>query len=86
MNNKVMQSYVWHDDKCFYVSTVNRESSATHGGGTYAETMVWEYDYDSRSRGDIVGEGEFLTGSIFTHLAICKRIHETGKPDEGGAP
>lgn len=80
MHNKVMQSYVWHEGKCFFVSTINRESSAVYAyGATYAETMVWEYDYEKRVRGTLIGQGEGLTGSVHTHLAMCKQLAESGK-------
>jgi hypothetical protein len=65
MSDKVMQSYVWHDGKCFFVSTIDRQSSAALSqGGTYAETLVWDYDYEKRERGALVGQGEGATGSI----------------------
>ena len=75
---KIIQSYIWHDGKAFFVSTINRESSAMYGG-TYAETMVWEWDEKTRERGKIVGQDEGSADSIYAHQRMCKRIHETGK-------
>lgn len=75
---KIIQSYVWHDGKCFFVSTINRESSSMYGG-TYAETMVWEWDETKKERGRIVGQDEGSSGSIYAHQRMCKLIHETGK-------
>ena len=74
-----MQSYVWHGDKCFFVSTIDRASSvALDYGGMYSETMVWEYDYDKRERGSLVWQGEDIKGGISTHSLACKNIHEFG--------
>ena len=81
MNNQIMQSYVHHGDKVFFVSTINRESSSMFGG-TYAETMVWEWDPETRERGAFVGQGEGSSDSIYTHQAFCKQLHETGALNE----
>jgi len=83
MSHKIIQSYVWHGDKCFFVSTINRESSAAAAyGATYAETMAWEYDHDTAERKAFVGQDEGATNSISAHIKACKRLHETGQFDE----
>ncbi len=87
MSRPIIQSYVWHGEKCFFVSTIDRESSAMEGG-TYAETMVWEFDFKERNRGDIVGQGEDATGSAREHYALCQRLIDSGSmelPDDGDA-
>ena len=81
MTNKIIQSYVYHGDKCWFVSTINRESSSMCGG-TYAETMVWEWNEKEMKRLDMVFQDEHVTDSIFSHIKICKRINETGDPQE----
>ncbi len=79
MNNKVIQSYVWHENKCFFVSTINRECSAILAyGDIYAETMVWECDTETRKRGNLVWQGEDVRDGIDTHISVCRKIHETG--------
>jgi hypothetical protein len=75
--SRVIQSYLYHDGKCFFVSTINRESSSMKGG-TYAETMVWDCEPDTHVRGLCLWQGEAMTGSIRTHLAVCQRIADTG--------
>ena len=86
MEDSIVQSYVWHGDKGFFVSTINRPSSAAAAyGRVYAETMVWEWDAKTRERGVIVGQDEAGEDSIRSHLAMVKRLHETGQcelPDE----
>lgn len=78
---RLIKSYVFHKDNCFFVSTINRESSSMYGG-TYAETMVWCFDWATNERKNLIWQGEGGTSSINTHLSICKRLFETGIPDE----
>lgn len=62
---------------CFFISTINRESSSPFAyGATYAETYVWEYNYELSSRGELVGQYEDCAGSINGHL---KAIHDFSK-------
>lgn len=79
MSETLIQSYVWHKSNCFFVSTIDRDSSALAGPGRYAETLVWEYDYEEHERGQIVGQDEGVEGSIRTHLVIVQRLYETGQ-------
>lgn len=74
----IIQSYVTHKGKTFFVSTINRESSSMLGG-TYAETLVWELDEKTGERKQLVGQDEGATDSIFAHQRMCERIYETGK-------
>jgi len=74
MNKKMIQSYVYHGDKCFFVSTIDRELSS--------ETMVWAYDYAKSERGNFEGQAEGAEGSIRTHLMMCERLHKIGRTDE----
>lgn len=86
MADSIAQTHVWHGDKGFFVSTINRTSSAAAAyGRVYAETMVWEWDAKTRDRGAMVGQDEGGKDAIMSHLAMVKRIHETGSceiPDE----
>jgi len=81
MSQQVMKSYVHHDDKVFFVSTINRESSSMFGG-MYAETMVWEWDPETRERGVFVGQGEGPMGSIYNHQSICQQLFNHGSIDQ----
>ncbi|MDD5543866.1 MAG: hypothetical protein PHX83_11890 [Acidobacteriia bacterium] len=82
MNNRVMQSYVWYEGKCFSVSTINRRSSAMmNSPSEYAETMVWYYDYEKRECGAQVFQDEDAKDGILTHINVCKRLHATGNPE-----
>lgn len=81
-DERQIKSYVWHEDKCFFVSTILRESSAMLGPSHYNETMVWAYDWHSRVRGEkpIFQDGD-TAASIRLHQTVCQRIHSTGNPD-----
>lgn len=87
-NKSLMKSYVPFEDRWFFVSTIERNSSSMLGPGRYAETLVWEYDMEKNERGNIVGQGESCRNSIVEHLKICRRLFETGKceePDDDGS-
>jgi hypothetical protein len=79
-----LQSYVYYQDKCFFVSTIERDSSAAACPMRYAETIVWEYDRATATRGKILdmdGSGP----ALLQHTAIIKAYYEHGerKQDEG---
>ena len=77
--SKIIQSYVWYKNKCFFVSTVNRESSATSlYDPIYAETIVWDYDYELRECGSIIWQDEDAESGIYTHQWICEQLHNSG--------
>jgi len=81
MSATLAVTYVWHGDKAYCASTINRESSALEGG-TYAETIVWTWDDKTRARGDMAWMGSCATGSIYTHQAVVERLFATGSPEE----
>lgn len=78
-DDRVMKSYVWHDGKCFFVSTIERDCSAMEWPSRFNETIVWDYDWDTKERGSIVHQDEGSAGSIRKHLTICERLYACGK-------
>lgn len=74
-------SKVRFGDKWFYVSTIDRDSSAILGPRRFAETIVWEFDPITNKTGEMIWEGSGLEGSIFTHLQVCQFLHEDGSPE-----
>ena len=77
----VWKSYVWHKDKCFFVSTISRIFDFYGGSGRGEETIVWEYDWEKGERGRMVHQG----GSVKDHQIICRCIIAEGEcPDEEG--
>ncbi len=78
----LLVTYVFHNStrKCFYVSTVERDSSAEHhAGARYDQTIVWEYDWDNKKRGEMV----HLTGdgpAFKQHSQIVDNLYRLGIP------
>ena len=75
---RIIKSYVWHEDKCFFISTIDRNYSAMDGG-RYAETMAWDFDWGTDKRGDIIAQGGDIEGFIRTHLNMCQQFHDNGE-------
>lgn len=80
VNKTLAQTEVLHGDKWFFVSTINRRSSAD--GQIYAETLVWEWDRKTAKRGDMIGQDENCKDSLFAHQRMVQRLFDTGKCDE----
>lgn len=75
---KLIKSYVWHDGKCYFVSTIDRDSSAMQGG-RFSETMVWNYDWNTHKRDDgVLYQDGGPENFIGRHLKLCQRIFDTG--------
>src|SRR5665648_522349 len=82
-NTTLAQTYVWHGENAFYVSTINRQSSATFGcGRLYAETMVWGWDAETKQRGGCIGQDEHCADSLFAHQRMVQRLFDTGKCED----
>jgi len=84
-NTRQLKSYVWcyHTDKCFFVSTIERDSSAMGEppARRFMETIAWEYDWDTRERGKQVAD----TGSGYVldqHFEMCWQLYKTGEYKE----
>lgn len=78
-NDRVVKTYVWHGEECFFVSTVERDSSAIEGASRFNETLVWEFKWDKNERGRIIFQAEAPVGSIATHQRTVDAIHEVGR-------
>lgn len=81
LDERLIKSFVWHDGKCFFVSTIDRDSSSLIGG-RFSETIVWAYDWEANERGASLYEECGIEGSIKAHLDTVRRIHDTGSPDK----
>lgn len=78
-DERKIKSYVWHGENCFFVSTIERDSSATMEAppSRFHETMVWEYDWETAERGKcVLQEGCGL--AFDQHFRVCKEIYESG--------
>jgi hypothetical protein len=79
INARVWKSYVWHGNKCFFVSTIERNYDTCEGTSRGHETLAWEYDYENKLRGKLVYEG----GGVADHQRVCRCVVAEGEmPDE----
>jgi hypothetical protein len=74
---------VWHGEECFFVSTIDRDSSAMLGPRRFSETKVWRFDWNADEKGE-----ELLTiggsaGNIHQHIDLCQAIYKGGCPSDG---
>jgi hypothetical protein len=81
-NDSVIKSYVWHGDRCFFVSTIERTSSAVACQSRYNETVVWAFDWAANLRGGMLHQDSDAKGSIRTHQKVCGDFFAHGKPSE----
>jgi hypothetical protein len=81
MDKRLIKSYVWHGDECFFVSTCDRDSSAMLGPRRYAETIVWGFDWEKNEKGGLLYQDSSYEGSIKIHIRTCERIYSDGNPE-----
>lgn len=67
------------ENKWYYVSTINRNSSANFYPHRYAETLVFEWDVESQKKVSILKEGgECSEGSTWKHDLIVSSLRLNG--------
>lgn len=71
----VWQSYVWHKEQAFYVSTIDRRYDTAVGETRGLETLVWTWDEETKTRGEMIGH----MGGLEHHHAICRCLIATGE-------
>lgn len=78
-NTTLAQTYVQHDGKWFFVSTINRPSSARLAPDLYyAETIVWTLDPETNKREKIIYQGGASQDSISLHQEVVARLYDLG--------
>jgi hypothetical protein len=78
-NVAVWKSYVWHKDRCFFVSTIERTYDAYAGSMRGHETLVWAHDWKKAERGEMLHQA----GGVNDHQQICRCLIAEGLfPDE----
>lgn len=79
MNESTLcQSYVRHETSYWFVSTINRESSAMLGSRMYAETIVWAWNPETKLKEKLVHMDSDDEGEISTHQSVVEKIHKSG--------
>jgi hypothetical protein len=82
--NDLIKTYVKHGEKWFFVSTINRESSAAIiPSPVYAETIVWSTNVVGE-RQELLWQGEAYKGSIKTHQRVVEALAAKGAEGLGG--
>ncbi len=78
-NKPLAKSYVAHEDRWWFVSTIDRDSSSPYGV-RYAETIVWEMPQGiPGERGEQVWTGDgACEGSLHEHCRIVQAIAAKG--------
>lgn len=81
-DERKLKSYVWHGEKCYFISTIERDSSASAAYGMrYHETLVWEFNWDTNERGEWVGQ--YGSGPAFEqHMQAVRDFYNNGKQSE----
>ena len=83
VNKTLAQTNVWHGNKGFFVSTINKKTSAMLSyGRIYSETLVWEWDSIAKKRGDLIGQDTHGEDCLFAHFNMVQRLFDTGKCEE----
>lgn len=81
-DKRVIKTYVWHKNKCFFVSTIERDSSAAEGPRRYNETLVWRYNWAKRERGALLYQESDMRGSISRHQCVVAALFRDGCLDD----
>jgi hypothetical protein len=82
---KIIQSYVWHRpndsiEKIFFISMIERESSAVHAyGAKYFEIAIWEVDEEFKKLEPMLFcEG----GNLKDYFNLCVQFSKYGEIKE----
>ena len=77
-DERQLKTYVWHEGKCFFVSTIIRDSSAVGYPSRFAETITWEHDWKTNERGEMVDQDG--SGPAFQqHMRVVEDFYRLGK-------
>lgn len=79
MNETVIQSFVWHNNKRYFISTIERDCSSLNVQTRYNETIVWDWPVGQEQRGTMLFMDEDIAGSISNHISICNRVYSSGE-------
>ena len=78
-NKNVIKTYVFHKDRCFFVSTINRECSSMAGyGSVYSETLVFDYDWSKKETSGILYQASGCRDAINVHQHVVEMFHKHG--------
>ncbi len=76
---QLAKSFISTNDKHYFISTINRESSAMLAyGSIYAETIAWEWNPETNTRGEQVKQDESCENSLEGHKRVIDFIYNGG--------
>jgi len=77
-SKKILQSYAFYNEKCFFISTILRQYSSNYLNLNGHETHVFEFDIEKKELGKLIYEGS----EVDDHFNIFKDLIETGRIGE----
>ena len=75
MSKSICLSYVHYEEKCWRVSTIEREYYTFEGRSMGEETLAWEYDQVNKRMGKQVYQGCGLND----HIEVCRSLINDGE-------
>lgn len=81
-DKRLLKTFVWHEGHCFFVSTIERDSSAAISPPPrYAETRVSQYDWDTATNGEMLylGSGELGHNPWRQHMEFVEALWRHGR-------
>ena len=75
MSHPILKTYVYCEDKVFFVSTIEREYDTYEGTFGGEETIAWEMD------GETLGKQVYQGGGLQPHFDVCRRLAVDGLTD-----
>ena len=76
---QLAKSFISCNGKHYFVSTINRESSAVLAhGDLYAETIAWEWNPETNTRGEQAKQDESCMDSLEGHKRVMDFIYHGG--------
>ena len=76
---QLAKSFISCNGKHYFVSTINRESSAMLAhGDLYAETIAWEWNPETNTRGEQVKQDSSYENSLEGHKRVMDFIYHGG--------
>lgn len=78
-DKRLLKSYVWYNDQCFFVSTIERDSDIMACSEMrHVETIAWKYDWEKQEKGEQVGMTGHNWNALLIHQEMVKQLFETG--------
>lgn len=75
----IAKTHLKYKDKYYFISTINRECSSMESYGIlYTETIAWEWNPETNTKGCQVTQDAGPEDSIQSHLRVIQFIYNGG--------